>query len=199
MSGTIINMAEQKKQHEKIVFRGKLFEIKQTTQPGGRVFERAVRAPGVRLIIADKAQKRVLLTREFRSELNAWDYRLPGGKVFDSLEEYETFRAKAGDIEQAALHKAKAESREEAGIDVHNLSLYKKSTLGATIEWDLFIFEVVDWQKSENGQALEIGEQIEADNWFDYATARQMALSGQMQEERVALIFLQWLEAQKTS
>lgn len=181
---------------KQIVFRGKIFEIEQTKQPDGRVFERAVRAPGVRLIVADKSARKVLLTKEFRSELNAWDYRLPGGKVFDTLEEYEAHRASGEDMQQAAECKAVAEGSEEAGLHIKGVKLFKKSTLGATVEWDLWCFDVTDWEPSEDGQQLEHGEQIEADNWFTYDEARQMILNGQMQEERVALILLQWLEAQ---
>jgi ADP-ribose pyrophosphatase len=137
----------------------------------------------------------ILLTREFRSELNDWDYRLPGGKVFDTLEEFDTFRNSGGDIADAATNKAIAEGREEAGTDITAATLYKKSTLGATVEWDLFVFEVTEWQKAD-GQQLEAGEQIETDNWFGYDEARQMIMQGHMQEERVALILLQWLESQ---
>jgi len=50
------------------------------------VFETARRAPGVRLIIVRDGQ--MLITREFRNELDDYDYRLPGGKVFDTLDEY---------------------------------------------------------------------------------------------------------------
>lgn len=189
-------MSEQAKSKSEIAFRGKLFEIVQTEQPDGRVFERAVRAPGVRLIIADKPSKKLLLTREFRHELNGWDYRLPGGKVFDSLEEYDDFKAVSGDIEQAAARKAKAESREEAGIDIELLELFRKSTLGATVEWDLLYFEAREWHESENGQQLEAGESIETDHWFDYDEVRQMIFDGQVSEERTALVILQWLEAQ---
>ena len=39
---------------EVIYARGKLFELVQQKQPDGRVFEVARRAPGVRVIIADK-------------------------------------------------------------------------------------------------------------------------------------------------
>jgi len=180
----------------KVAFRGKIFEVVQTTQPDGRVFERAVRAPGVRLIIANKVERTVLLTKEFRSELDAWDYRLPGGKAFDSLAEFDEFKVGDGDMAAAAERKAVAESNEEAGIAVKSTQLFKKSTLGATVEWDLWCFEVTDWEKSANGQQLETGEQIEADNWFGYDEARQMILDGQMQEERVALILLQWLGLQ---
>ncbi len=187
-------MSEQVKQSPETVFKGRIFEIEQTTQPDGRVFEKAVRAPGVRLIIADKENKKLLLTKEFRAELDAWDYRLPGGKVFDTLQEYDEFRAGAGDIEQTAARKAKAEGREEAGLDITDVKLFKKSTLGATVGWDLYVFDVISWQQSEYGQALEAGEQIETDNWFTHDEVRLMILGGQMQEERVALILLQWLE-----
>lgn len=138
-----------------VVFRGKLFKVVHAMQPDGRVFERAVRAPGLRLIIPDKAARTVLLTKEFRSELNGWDYRLPGGKVFDSLAEYDTFKASGQDMAQAAEKKARAEGSEEAGIDVTGLRLFKISTLGATVEWDLWCFEVTDWSRSADGQQLK--------------------------------------------
>jgi len=180
--------------NKQIVFRGELFEIEQATQPDGRVFERAVRAPGVRLIIADMPNQKVLLTKEWRAELNDWDYRLPGGKVFDTLADYDAFRENNGDMAEAAEQKAIAEAAEEAAVDIKALHLFKKSTLGATVVWDLWCFEVTEWLMSEDGQKLEEGEQIETDNWFTFAEAKQMILTGQMQEERVALILLQWLE-----
>lgn len=181
-----------------IVFRGKIFEVEQYVQPDGRVFERAVRAPGVRLIIADKDNGQVLLTREFRSELNAWDYRLPGGKVFDRLEEYDKFRESGGDILEAAESKAKGEGAEEAGINVVSVELVKISKLGATVEWDLYCFEVTDWNDHPDGQQLEAGEEIEAPKRFSYKEAEKLILEGHMQEERVALILLQWLHQQMT-
>lgn len=181
---------------EKIAAKGIIFELVQTPQPDGRVFEKARRAPGVRVIIADKANKKVLLTREFRHELGEWDYRLPGGKVFDSLDEYEAFRSSGEDIVEAAKKQAINEAQQEAGIEIDELELYKKSTLGATVEWDLYVFEATNWQASVHGQELEVGEKIEADNWFGYNEAKAMILRGEMQEERIALVLLQWLEAQ---
>src|SRR5882724_7934025 len=100
---------------ENIHATGKLFELVHITQPDGRVFEIARRAPGVRLIIIDKQQRKVLMTKEFRQELKDDDYRLPGGKVFDTLGEYEAFRHGGKDILEAAAAKAKAEGAEEAG------------------------------------------------------------------------------------
>ena len=182
---------------EQIFARGKLFELVHLPQPDGRVFEIARRAPGVRLIIADRAAKKILLTKEFRRELNATDYRLPGGKVFDSLEEYDAHRQSGEDILQAATKKVKAEAAEEAGIDVTGVRLFKKSTLGATVEWDLFVFEALAWQPHKDGQSLEEGEQVESVGWFGFGQAEQMVINGAMQEERIALILLQWLRGQR--
>lgn len=179
---------------EQTVAKGKIFELVQTTQPDGRVFEVARRAPGVRVIIADHDKRQVLLTREYRHELQTEDYRLPGGKVFDTLDEYETFRESGEDIVAAASRKAIAESAEEAGIEVREAKLYKKSTLGATVEWDLYVFEAVSWRVHDNGQQLEAGEDIAADTWVSYDEVRQMILRGDMSEERISLILLQWLE-----
>ncbi len=188
---------EETKRSEEIFAKGRLFELVHETQPDGRVFEVARRAPGVRLIIADKENKKVLLTKEYRKELNDWDFRLPGGKVFDSLEEYEAFRQSGKDILSAAVKKAGEESTEEAGIEITEPLLFKKSTLGATVEWDLFVFEVGDWRLAQSGQQLEAGETIEADQWFDYDEVSKKILNGEMQEERIALILLQWINGQE--
>jgi 8-oxo-dGTP pyrophosphatase MutT (NUDIX family) len=179
--------------NESIIAQGKIFELVNIEQNDGRIFEVARRAPGVRLIIFDKENQKLLLTKEFRKELGDWDYRLPGGKVFDSLDDYETHRSSGDDIIDAAKIQAVAEARQEAGIEVASLELYKKSVLGATVEWDLYVFEATEWQKSEAGQELEDGEDIEADTWVSLDEAKRMILGGKMQEERIALILLQWI------
>lgn len=181
---------------EQIVFSGKLFDIIHTKH-GDRIFETARRAPGVRLIISDRASKQVLLTREYRHELSGYDYRLPGGKVFDSLTELHAWNEAGKDILVAATAKAVGEGAEEAGIDIQSLNLYQVSTLGATVNWDLYVFDVTEWQLHELGQQLEQGEYINADSWFSYADAEQMIYDGQMQEDRVAFILLRWLHAQQ--
>lgn len=179
--------------NEEIFAKGKLFEIVHLKQDDGRVFEVARRAPGVRLIIHDESAGKVLLTKELRHELGEWDYRLPGGKVFDSLDEFEAFRTNSEDILGAAKQKAIEEAQQEAGVEVADLSLYKKSVLGATVEWDLYVFETNNWRLSVEGQELEVGEKIEADTWVTYDEVRKMALNGAMAEERVALILLRWM------
>ncbi len=185
--------------NEDIFAKGKLFELVHLKQDDGRVFEVARRAPGVRLIIHDQLAGKILLTKEFRQELGEWDYRLPGGKVFDSLDEFEAFRTSGKDILEAAKAQAINEAQQEAGVEIAELNLYKKSILGATVEWDLYVFETSHWQLSIEGQELEVGEKIEADNWVTYDEAKKMILSGSMQEERIALILLQWLNERNDS
>ncbi len=182
---------------ESIFATGKLFELVHIAQPDGRVFETARRAPGVRIIIADADACKVLLTKEFRHELKGYDYRLPGGKVFDSLVEYEAFRESSRDILDAATEKSKAEAAEEAGMIIEDVELFKKSTLGATVEWDLYVFQALRWRKHADGQALEEGEQVDDVSWYTFDTVEQMILKGDMQEERIALILLQWLKEQR--
>jgi 8-oxo-dGTP pyrophosphatase MutT (NUDIX family) len=182
---------------EEIFSSGKLFELVHVAQPDGRVFEIARRAPGVRVIIADRQGRKLLLTKEFRKELNDYDYRLPGGKVFDSLVDYEAFRKTGGDIAEPAAQKAKAEAAEEAGMVVDDVQLFKKSTLGATVEWDLYVFEATEWSEHEDGQSLEDGEQVDDVSWYSFDKVEQMILDGDMQEDRIALIVLRWLNGQK--
>lgn len=181
---------------EEIYAKGKIFELVHLPQPDGRVFEIARRAPGVRLIIHDKTAGKILLTKEFRHELKAWDYRLPGGKVFDNLDEFETFRASGQVIVNAAQNQAINEARQEAGVEISTLELYKKSVLGATVEWDLYVFETSAWKFHKDGQDLKDDEvaNIAEVLLYSYVEVRNMILAGKMREERVALILLQWLE-----
>lgn len=182
--------------NETVVATGKIFELVQTTQDDGRVFEIARRAPGVRIIIVDVEKRQILLTKEFRHELGDWDYRLPGGKVFDTFDEFAAFRTSGDDIVEAAKVQAIREAQQEAGVEISTLELYKKSVLGATVEWDLYVFVTTDWQLYVEGQELEEGEAIEADMWVSYDDAKAMIMDGAMQEDRIALILLQWLHNQ---
>ncbi len=122
-----------------IVFSGKMFRIKQWEGKPGVVFEAAERAPGVRVLAEVEVDgvTKILLTKEKRREADGYDYRLPGGKVFDSLKELSEF---SGDIEVQALAKAKAEAKEEAGIHATTWKSLGVSKAGASVEWDLYYF-----------------------------------------------------------
>jgi ADP-ribose pyrophosphatase YjhB (NUDIX family) len=187
--------------NEEIFAKGRLFELVHTTQPDGRVFEVARRAPGVRLIISDTDTQKLLLTKEFRHELNDWDYRLPGGKVFNTLDDYEAFRKSGKEIMKAAEAQAKNEALEEAGVTINELKFVRKSALGATVEWDLYVFEATKWELHKDGQHLKEDEpqDIVSVDFYDYSEVKRMILSGQIQEERIALILLQWLGCQEKS
>ncbi len=187
------------KQQETVVAKGKIFELVQEVQPDGRVFEVARRAPGVRLIISDKIKRQILLTKEFRRELDAHDFRLPGGKVFNTLDEYAAHRESGDDILEAAKEQAKVEAVEESGVDIVDLRLFKKSALGATVEWDLYVFEALSWQPHKDGQQLKDDEpqDIVGVDFYGYDTVKNMILSSEMQEERIALILLQWIYKQE--
>ncbi len=183
--------------NEIIFSKGRIFELVHIPQTDGRIFEVARRAPGVRVIVADTRKRELLLTKEHRWELDAWDYRLPGGKVFDTLAEFDKHRKSGKDLAKVAQLKAQQEAAEEAGIDVTSLAFFKKSSLGATVEWDLYVFEATKWHTSKNGQNPKEDERrgIEV-RMFPYAEVERMILAGAMQEERVALIILQWLKKQ---
>ena len=111
---------------EKITHQGKMIEVVQKEiQRNGEswIQEFARRSPGVRLIIP-KGDK-IVLSKEFRHEINGYDYRLPGGKVFDSLSEYNSALQLNSDISEAAKNTAIKEAKEEAGIEVKDISFKK--------------------------------------------------------------------------
>ena len=92
------------------------------------------RPPGIRAILVDKKKK----TKEYRYELKKWDYRLPGGKVFDNIEEYKKSLDNNTVLEnvERTVHK---EVKEEVGIEINNQSLFKITTAGSSVIWDFIL------------------------------------------------------------
>jgi len=155
-------------------------------------FEKAVRSPGVRIIAYKDDQ--VLLTKEFRYELNDWDYRLAGGKVVDKLEEYLPIREDSAKLNEAIEEAVKREAKEELGLDVKAMTLFKKSTCGATVEWDLYYYTTNDFiEQIENNP--DDGEQIEK-MWVSSKEASDMCMNGKISEERSAIVLLNFLSSQ---
>lgn len=175
---------------EEITYQGRIVEVVEFPSPNGeRVFEKARRAPGTRLIIP-VGKGEILLTKEYRHEVDGYDYRLPGGKVFDTLDEYNAFLQSGGDIIEPATKKAREEAQEEVGIVVRDLKHIHTSRLGATMEWDLYYFEVTEFSESE--QSLEHGEDIAVVK-VTREEAKAMCLDGRIDEERSALVLLRFL------
>lgn len=186
----------QKDGPEEVAYKGKIFEIiKQPMKADGKsvVLEIARRSPGVRLIIIKDNQ--LLITKEFRTELNAYDYRLPGGKVFDTLEEYERHRSQ--DMLPCALEAAKRECKEETGFIVKNINHFTTAHAGATVEWDLFYFIVNEFENSAKGQELEVGEVISIE-WKTFEEVKELCKEGEIREDRtIGVLFKFFLRYQK--
>ena len=177
--------------NEKITYRGKIMEVVERKVDIGektKIFELARRSPGVRLIIVK--DNIVYLSKEFRHEIQSYDFRLPGGKVFDTLVEFNDALSNRKDILEFAKGAALKEAREEMGIITDNIELFHKSICGATIEWDLYYFVISDF--TQENQNLEDGEDIEL---FPVSTdeALKMCLDGRIDEERSALTLLRYL------
>lgn len=185
-------MSPQPAGPEQISYHGKMFEIVHQPMKLGEkeiTFEIARRAPGTRIIIP-LHDGTILLTKEYRSSLNGYDIRVPGGKVFDSLEEYDSFRASGKDMLKAAIQGAIKEAREETGIAIQQLNLFALSKAGASVEWDLYYFVVTSYTQGE--QSPEEHEDISL-----VPTPRDevktMCLDGRIQEDRSALMLLRFL------
>lgn len=177
---------------EKITHSGRIIEVvEHEVEHKGKkkIFEVARRSPGTRLIIPKGDT--ILITSEFRHEIGAYDYRLPGGKVFDTLDEYHAALINETDINVAAANAAIKEAHEEVGVEVESLSLFHKSTCGATMVWDLFYFVVGKFTESE--QHLEEGEDITF-QYIPREKVKEMCFDGSISEERSALTLLRFIE-----
>lgn len=178
-----------------IVYRGKMFEIVTWEGKPGVTFEAAVRAPGVRLIIETEKDgtKALLMTREIRREADGFDFRLPGGKVFDSLGELDQHRESGNSIEPLAEIAAKKEGKEEAGISGGEFIPGEVSKAGASVEWDLHYYLVKNADIGE--QELEEHEQgdietviLSAEEIFEKLSQREI------KEGRSADMLWSWLQ-----
>lgn len=177
--------------NEKITYQGRIVEVVEKEVVIGektKIFELARRSPGVRLIIV--TDDTVYLSKEFRHEVQGYDYRLPGGKVFDTLNEFNDALSSNIDILESAKTAAVKEAREEMGIIANSIELFHKSICGSTVEWDLYYFVVTDFTKQN--QELEDGEVIEL-NPVSIDEAKKMCLDGRIDEERSALTLLRYL------
>ena len=155
------------------------------------VLEQGRRAPGVRIIIETESGG-FLISREHRHALGL-DYRLPGGKVFDSLVEYNRFLSEQKNPEEIVKKAREAtgkEAVEEAGIKPLDFDLFLISRCGGSFEWDLYYFVVKKYRKV--GQQLEEHEKIEIIE-VSPGELKEMALSGKMQEDRSVAVILKYL------
>lgn len=180
---------------ESTIFQGKIIEVvQQEFETAGKkiTFEWARRAPGSRIILEDRSKKTILIMKEYRNELKDYDYRLPGGKVYDKLVDYLQAKNNGLDILVQATNTIIKESKEEAGIIPINPRLIKVSKCGATIEWDIYYFHASKWKTVEDGQDLELGENITV-SWFSIEEVIQMCIDGLISEDRTRGVLLSHL------
>ncbi len=177
---------------DKIVYSGKIFEIVKRAMDEGKrkiEYEYARRSPGVRLIIAKN--EKILLTKEFRHEQGGWDWRLPGGKVFDTLKEYNEAMGKSKNILKYAEAAAKKECLEETGLKAKRIKHFYTSVAGSTVIWDLFYFVIEDFEEA-GSQNLESGEVISTE-WKTFDQVKKMCFSKSIKEDRTIGVLLSFL------
>ena len=185
------------KKNEKIVYQGKMIEIiHETVFSNGReiTLEKGCRAPGVRLIIETK-DGQILITKEERPTIGL-DYRLPGGKVFDSLVEYNEFLSQKSSTEfsEEIRKGAIKESMEEAGIRPTDMELFSISHCGGSFDWDLYYFVVKSYAEVE--QSPEEHEKIEVIK-ISREKLKELALAGEMKEDRSVAVIIKYLHQQE--
>lgn len=197
--------------HDEVMYTGSLFQVirrkERFTVPIDDEekhvdieYELAKRPPGVRAIVIQNGK--LLLNREFRYELNGWDYRLPGGKVFDTQKQAQVSNHKNGEemmqyVEQALMK----ELWEEADLKVRNYSLYECSHNGFTVEWDLYYYIVDEFESF--GKQKDCPEQQSKFEyiqpcWVDYGTVLQYCIDKKISEERSVGVLLRFLLSQIT-
>ncbi len=149
------------------------------------------RPPGIRALIVNE-KKQILLSKEFRYELNCWDYRLPGGKVFDSLNDYK-IALKNNTVMENVLKTVPKEVLEEVGLIISNPKLLKVSLDGAGVIWDLYYFEIKEYTKSNTGPKLEENEIINGYQWFDFDEVIEMCQRLEIHEDRTVGVLLSYI------
>lgn len=178
---------------ETIDYKGKIFAIIKLEQPNGEVWEIARRTPGVRIIVKnpDGTYK---LSNEFRHEHSTHVYRLPGGKMFDKLDEFLKFSETASedDLLKRAELDALREAKEELGIDhAKNIRFIEKAVIGSTVEWDLYIFEISEFEVGEQKtHGMEIIEPVD----LTKDQILQAIESGEFNEDRIVPVLLRYLK-----
>ncbi len=168
-----------------VKYRGKIIEVVEERH-GNKIFEKARRTPGVRALIVNNGK--ILISREFRTEVGDYDYRLPGGKVFDTLAEFSSHANE--DLTKFANEAVVKECYEEVGLKIRNPKLIKISKAGATVSWDLYYYEIKDFVKDK--QHLEDGEDISF-AWYSVCDVLKLCTDNKISEDRSVGVLLNYI------
>ncbi|HJR07314.1 MAG TPA: NUDIX hydrolase [Pyrinomonadaceae bacterium] len=162
---------------EEIIHEGKHFKvIHETVEIEGkiRVWEYVKRKDGTRTIAIDQ-NNNILLTREYRHELRAEDWRLPGGRLDDESEP----------IAEAA----KREFREETGFIADKWEYLWSTTPESTVRYFRHFFLATELKQGQSEP--EEGTKITV-HWIPLPQAYEMALRGDIKEEIAALAIIRF-------
>jgi 8-oxo-dGTP pyrophosphatase MutT (NUDIX family) len=160
-----------------------------------KMFERFVRPPGTRIIaIQDDT---IFLQKEHRLETsNEFDWRLPGGKVVDSFAEYKEYIGKEMPIEKI-LDAGKRELYEEAHLEAETVELLKKSSCGASVEWDLYY--LIATQNKQVEHSHNEGEEIVDGQWFTFNEIKEMCDKGEIDEDRTVAVLYKYINSKSAA
>lgn len=140
-----------------------------------RVFEYVWRIDGTRSIVVNKSNE-ILLTHEYRHELQNFDWRLPGGKL-----DY---------VDEPVIEAASRELKEETGITAKDWRYLWATAPDATVRFKRHFLVASDI--SIGDQDLGEGENISL-SWFSLNVVKEMALTGKIREEISALSVLRYI------
>ena len=170
-------------------YKGQIIEVLSKRTTNGKPREVARRAPGVRAIAVTKDNK-FIITREYREYLKKQlDYRLPGGKVVDTLSEYHGLLAR-NHLANHIRYAVNKELTEETGITAKSVTKFAVSNSGGTIDWDLHYFEMKDLSfgeaRPEDDEKIEV-LQLTVKETIDIVVLKQMS------EDRSRMILMDYL------
>jgi len=151
-----------------------------------RYGEIAQRPPGVRLIVLQGEM--ILVIKEFRHEYGAWDYRLPGGKVYDDLATWKR-AAEQGAIPAGVLEGARRELQEECGLEFLSGDEVFVSRAGATVFWDLHYVRCMEHSGAIPSRAGVDGEEIYP-TWIRLDEMLSFCMAGLIKEDRTVAVLL---------
>jgi ADP-ribose pyrophosphatase len=177
-----------------VVYAGKIIRVvrQRMRLPSGEIqtWEQAERSPGVRVVVLNGDG--VLLTCEWRHEQQRYDYRLPGGKIFDSYDEFDLCRDDPEALARACRRAAERELREEAHlrIDAAAFKPVHVSVCGATVNWDLHYFAAeIDASHSTPWRTTHEGERLRCE-FHSPGAVLELFKSGAIGEDRSAALLL---------
>lgn len=191
--------------NEIMQYNGKLFQILQKTidaqfQVEGKTidkhleYEMVRRPPGVRALVVQN--DKILLSHEYRYELDKWDYRLPGGKVFNTNDDY-CDAVKRNSLMDDVIIALKKELLEEVSVEIENYFMFDISYCGLKVEWDLYYFLIDQFTQYEDNSIQKSEFEYIENQWFDFSTALKLCLNGSISEKRTAYEIIRYIFGRK--